>query len=350
MIRILAAALAVAVVAFFASGFLVQGGNDRHADQLAQIEATPISLETFALTDTPMKAGGLRFVGGLVLRSSNRHFGALSGMRIADDGIVTAVSDTGFWFQGKIERDANDLPSGISEGRIAPLLDSDGKPFTQKWFGDAEGLTFKGASAYVTTEQDARIIRYEIGADLLDASSSIFGPRVPGDRLAYNRGLEAIATIPEGHAYAGRLIAVSEAPPGFGDSIRAFIWNENSVEEFGINPHDGFYITDADFLPSGDLLLLERRFSPADGPAIRLRRIDGSQIKPDALLDGDILLELDRRWQIDNMEGLSIFAGADGSTRIGMVSDDNKWPLQRTLYLEFELDVQAVAVRSAKNR
>ena len=338
MIRILAVALAVAVAAFLASGFLVEGGEDWQADQSASVEASRISPENFALSDTPIKANGLRFIGGLVLHSRNQHFGALSGMRIADGGVMTAVSDTGFWFQGKIERDTSGLPTGISDGRMAPLLDSEGKPFSQKWFGDAEGLTFKDSAAYVSTEQDARIIRYEIGGDLLTSSSSVFGPPLPGKRLAYNRGLEAIATVPEGHVHTGSLIAISETSSGFGDTIRAFIWNENSAEEFGIKPRDRFYITDANFLPNGDLLLLERRFSPAGGPAMRLRKIDGSAIKPNAELDGDILLDLDRRWQIDNMEGLSVFNTADGKQRIGLVSDDNKWPLQRTLYLEFEFD------------
>ncbi|MGI9357731.1 MAG: esterase-like activity of phytase family protein [Rhizobiaceae bacterium] len=338
MIRVLTAALAVAFAAFLASGFLAKEDNDRRADQPTPIDASPISPEGFALTGASMKADGLRFVGGLVLRSTNQHFGSLSGMRITDHGILTAVSDTGFWFQGEIARDANGLPTGISGGRMAPLLDGEGRPFSQKWFGDAEGLTFQNRVAFVSTEQDARIIRYEIGSDLLDAWSSIFGPPLPGDRLAYNRGLEAIATLPERHAYAGSLIAISEAPPGFKDSIRAFIWSENSVTEFSINSHDRFSITDADFLPDGNLLLLERRFSPADGPAMRLRKIDGSAIKPDARLDGDILLDLDWRWQIDNMEGVSVFTTAGGKQRAGLISDDNKWPLQRTLYLEFEFE------------
>jgi len=340
MIRILAAALAVVVAAFLAGGFLVRGGNDWQSDRPAPIEASRISSETFALTEAPMKANGLRFVGGLVLRSSNKHFGALSGMRIGDDGIMTAVSDTGFWFQGKIERDTSGVPTGISSGRMAPLLDNKGKPFSQKWFGDAEGLTFKDDAAYVSTEQDARVIRYEIGDDLFAASSSIFGPRPPGERLAYNRGLEAIATVPKGNLRAGSFVAVSEAPARSGEDIRAFIWNEDSVQEFRVKSLNNFYITDADFSPEGDLFLLERRFSPAEGPAMRLRRIGGTGIKPNIQLNGGTVLTLDRRWQIDNMEGLSIFKGPDGSTRFGLISDDNKWPLQRTIYLEFEIPVQ----------
>ncbi len=337
MIRILAAACAVAMLAFAASGFLTAKAPDWRGVQQTPIEATKISPEEFSVQGKQAQSDGLRFVGGLVLRSSNPHFGALSGLRITDDETLTAVTDTGFWFQGRIGRNAEKIPTGIAEGRMAPLLDEGGKPFSQKWYGDAEGLTFQNGKAYVSTEQDTRIIEYDRAGDLLAASSRTFGPSLPGDRLNYNLGLEAIATVPDSHPLAGQLLVISEAPPEPDRPIRAFVWSEDSVAEFGIVWRDGFFVTDADFLPDGSLLLLERKFSPSRGSAMRLRRIAGHEIKEAAVLGGETLLVLDRNWQIDNMEGLSVFTGPDGSTRIGLVSDDNHWPLQRTLYLEFIL-------------
>jgi hypothetical protein len=49
------------------------------------------------------------------------------------------------------------------------------------------------------------------------------------------------------------------------------------------------------------------------------------------------MLEADMRYQIDNMEGLDIWQAPDGTTRLSLVSDDNKSILQRNLYLEFAL-------------
>ena len=104
-----------------------------------------------------------------------------------------------------------------------------------------------------------------------------------------------------------------------------------------VQQKDGFYITDADFLPSGDLLILERKYSLVRGAGMRVRRVKGADIAPDALLDGPIVLEASERHLIDNMEAISVFKAPDGSTRIAMMSDNNHWLMQRTLYLEFKL-------------
>ena len=99
----------------------------------------------------------------------------------------------------------------------------------------------------------------------------------------------------------------------------------------------GFDVTDGDFLPDGDLLLLERRFTLASGVGLRIRRIDGASLKPGAVVDGEIILEAGMSEEIDNMEGLDVVVGEDGSTRIVLVSDDNHSILQRNLMLEFRL-------------
>jgi len=91
-------------------------------------------------------------------------------------------------------------------------------------------------------------------------------------------------------------------------------------------------------LPSGDVLLLERRFSLfRGGIAMRLRRIALADIKPGALVDGPILLYADMGYQIDNMEGLSTHRTAAGDLILTMVSDDNFSFLQRTILLQFKL-------------
>ena len=98
-----------------------------------------------------------------------------------------------------------------------------------------------------------------------------------------------------------------------------------------------FDITDGDFLPGGDMILLERRFNMSDGVAMRLRRIHGADIEKGATVDGEILLEADLLYQIDNMEGLSVTIDPDGTPRLTLVSDDNHSILQRNLLLEFRL-------------
>ena len=69
-----------------------------------------------------------------------------------------------------------------------------------------------------------------------------------------------------------------------------------------------FDITDCAILPSGDLLLLERRFTWITGVALRIRRIPLAALMPGALVDGPALFDADLGYQIDNMEGLGVHA------------------------------------------
>ena len=95
--------------------------------------------------------------------------------------------------------------------------------------------------------------------------------------------------------------------------------------------------TDGGFLPNGDLLLLERKFSFIDGIRMRLRRIPEAAIGKGALADGPVLMEADMNDQIDNMEGVDVWRRGDGALIVSLVSDDNQSILQRNLYLEFIL-------------
>ena len=84
-------------------------------------------------------------------------------------------------------------------------------------------------------------------------------------------------------------------------------------------------------------MLLERRYSPLSGVAVRIRRVQLAAIKQGALIDGPELFKADLAYQIDNMEGIAIHRGRRGETIITLVSDDNFSPIQRNLLLQFTL-------------
>jgi hypothetical protein len=96
-------------------------------------------------------------------------------------------------------------------------------------------------------------------------------------------------------------------------------------------------ITDLAFLASGEMLLLERRYSFLRGLEARTRRIAADAIRPGAVVDGPVIFEAGAGHHIDNMEGLAVYRGAAGETVVSMISDDNFSPLQRTILLEFTL-------------
>ena len=70
---------------------------------------------------------------------------------------------------------------------------------------------------------------------------------------------------------------------------------------------------------------------------MRIRRIPLADIKPDALVDGPPIIDVDLAYQIDNMEGIAVHRNAAGETILTLISDDNFSVLQRNLLLQFAL-------------
>jgi hypothetical protein len=156
-------------------------------------------------------------------------------------------------------------------------------------------------------------------------------------KLPGNKGLEALAFAPRTSRLAGALMAFSERGLDSYANLKAFLLGGAAPGEFTVKRRDDFDISDCAILPSGDVLLLERRFTWLSGIAIRLRRIAIADIAPGAIVDGPVVMSADMRYQIDNMEGLSIHRDPDGSTILTMISDDNFFFLQRTILLQFKL-------------
>ena len=120
-----------------------------------------------------VRFGKLVFLSGLVLKSSNRHFGGLSALRIFDNDKVLAVTDTGFWFSAKLMHDDAGNVSGFENGRLSPILNSEGEPFISKWAVDAEGLAVRQNSVFVSAEQDGRILGFDTSGELFTAPSNV---------------------------------------------------------------------------------------------------------------------------------------------------------------------------------
>jgi hypothetical protein len=133
------------------------------------------------------------------------------------------------------------------------------------------------------------------------------------------------------------LITVTERSLDSAGNLRSFVLAGNGVTRFSTKRTDDFDVSDCTILPPGDLLLLERRYSPARGVAMRIRRIPLADIKADAIIDGRSLIEADLGYQIDNMEGISVHRAESGETIITLVSDDNFSVIQRNLLLQFAL-------------
>lgn len=300
------------------------------------VHATPIA--SFDNRDsTRTRFGALEFRGGLSLSANYEPFGGVSGIHVEPDGVnFIAVTDRGSWLRGRIVyRDGK--PVGIADTEMAPILGPDGQPVATGALYDTESLTESGGMFYVGIERAERILRFDYRRDGLMARGQPVP--VPPDfkTFAQNRGLECLTAPPPGAPHAGHLIAVAERSLDAAGNLRAFLLRGEQVTRFAVARSDDFDVSDCTILPPGDLLLLERRYSPARGVAMRIRRVPLSVIKPDALVDGPALIEADLGYQVDNMEGIAVHRNAQGETILTLVSDDNFSTLQRNLLLQFML-------------
>jgi hypothetical protein len=204
---------------------------------------------------------------------------------------------------------------------------------------DAEGLTIApDGRLTISFERHHRISVYSApGGAFAPAFERNIDFVVPERELRNNRGFEAVAYAPAASPLAGALVAVSEKSIDERGNIFAAILDGPLKGIFTVKRFGEYDVTDSGFLPNGDLLILERRFSMADSVGMRIRRIAAASIMPGAVADGDIVIEADFSNQIDNMEGLDVWEAADGSTRVSLISDNNHSLLQRNLYLEFRL-------------
>lgn len=308
--------------------------------QIERMEISSSQIDNFRIGFSQAKFGPLEFVGGLEMTSSGRNFGSLSAFRFAKPGSdMIGVADTGFWFFGRVERDAKGVPTGVSGFRMREMTDRAGSPIGEKWLTDAEGMALDGdANVIVSFERAHRISDYKISGDEISGPVRNLDFIVPGNELRQNRGFETLAHAPEDGPLKGALVAVSEKSLDKQGNIFAAILEGPQKGIFKVKRNGDFDITDGAFLPNGDLLLLERAFSMSRGVAMRLRRIEGDQIRKGALADGEVLLEASMLYQIDNMEGLDVWRRSDGALIVSLMSDDNHSILQRNLYLEFKLD------------
>jgi hypothetical protein len=286
--------------------------------------------------------GRLVYRSELVLTSPHRGFGGLSGLRFLDDKgeRFLALSDQGTWFTGAIRYTGGRM-TGLDDVEAAPMLNAEGRPITEKrlWY-DTESLARDGSLVYVGLERVNQIMRFDFAKGGTRARGEVL-PTPPALRkLPYNKGLEALVFVPrdmKGQPLAGTLIAMSEGGFDADGNLIGFLIGGPSPGQFSIKRTDKQFISDAVLLPSGELLILERKFSWFTGINIRIRSIPLKTIAPGVLVDGPVLFEADLGHEIDNMEGIDAHVTAEGETVLTMVSDDNFSLLQRTLLLQFTL-------------
>jgi len=300
--------------------------------------ALPFNLEDPA----DRRTGRLIWRGGVALTASNPAFGGWSGLHVAPDGSsLSAISDVGHWLTARIVQDAAGTLTGLADARFGPLRGLDGKPLGDKRSADAESLArLADGSWLVAFEQRHRLWRYPAGdeangAGLAGLPVPVEGPADLGRQPA-NGGLEALAALPD-----GRIVGLSEVYSKRPGTSVGWIGAPSDTgwrwQEFGYTATPDYKPTALAVLPDGDLVVVERAFSPALGVRCRVLRLAVGAIAAGATVQAVELARLASPLAVDNLEGVAATRGPRGETLIWLISDDNFNPLQRTILLKFEL-------------
>jgi hypothetical protein len=338
--RYLAAALAATAVSLA----IVPALADKPLTVLAgptttTVTAIPIDFDR----DNPDRKefGKLVFRGGLNLYAKSSYFGGYSALALDPSGTsLLAISDAGSWLRATLDYDGRKL-KGLSNVTLGPLLGNNGKPLLDDTERDSEGMTLidgdpKKGTAYVSFERHHRILRYPFDGENFGPPNGSVPLPAGTKRMSRNSGLEALALIRAGRL-KGTLVAFAENLTDKNGNLQGWLIGGPGPGGIALKRLEGFDITDAAALPDGGIVVLERRFRYSEGIKMRIRRVTASELKPGALIDGQVLLEATDSLNIDNMEAIAVHRRASGETIITLMSDDNFSPLQRTLIMQFSL-------------
>jgi hypothetical protein len=302
------------------------------------IEVNARSLPSFDTRDhSHLRFGALEYRSGLVLTSSFRGFGGLSGLRLDAKGErFIAISDKGGWFTGRIVYRGREM-TGLDDVEAAPMLGPDGRAITARGWFDSESIALDGSFVYIGLERVNQVLRYDFSKGFTRSRGEVVPLPPAAKKLPFNKGLEALVMVPKSLPLAGTLIAISERGLDAQGNLIAFLIGGPTPGQFAVRRTNNFDVSDAVLLPSGDLLILERKFSWLAGIGIRIRRVALKSVAPGAVVDGPSIFDADLGHEIDNMEGIDAHVTPEGDTVLTMVSDDNFSMLQRTLLLQFTL-------------
>lgn len=307
------------------------------------VTAVPVPLDPH--DPQHVTVGALDYVAGFALDSTAPEWGGYSGMVMAaDGGSLVAVSDVGHWIRLELTHDADGKLTGVGAARLEPLLDEAGKPVAGKEWSDAEEIVQAPDGQFlVSFERHHRIWRYASVGGVPDGPAHSVPTPDAIQSLPENSGIEAMIADA-----AGNLTIVAEGAEDGAITSRGWDWHarDHVWGEFAIERSDGFEPTSLALLPGPQsleaqkidwslLLLLERRYTPADGPAARISLLFPSPISD--RVAGFTLATLRLPLSVDNFECLAVRRIDDDNAFVYLLSDDNQSDTQRTLLLQFRL-------------
>lgn len=303
-------------------------------ERAARVTATRVALRPG--DPAVRRTGGLTYLGGVALRSADPAFGSFSALIVEGDRF-TLMSDGGV--AARFRMGADWTPRDV---RFDALPAGPGTGWT-KTDRDAEAMTIdpRTGRVWVAFENHDEIWRYAPG---LTRGERGRAPRAMAN-WPTNGGAESMTRLRDGRFV---VIAEKRRPPRKSrekpERARAALLFAGDptdprvrVDAFIYRPAPAHDPTDIVELPGGRLLVLERAFAFPWRWRTRVALVERGAVRAGAVVTGRTLARLDAPMLADNFEGIAA-ATEGGATIVWLLSDDNQFPLQRTLLLKFRLE------------
>jgi len=326
------------IVAVSAYKMTFRGGSQAYEEPMGAIdiktERIPLNPDDLSQTSV----GQLHFLGGLVITSPHIRFGGFSGLHVTSDGSgMLSVSDQGVWLRATPTYENGQL-SALQGAALGSMRGKDGESLKWEW-SDAEAITVDDRHrVYVGLEYFHRILGYQLpdqgslNAVFAEDALPVSNHKPPHDVIIpSNGGIEALVSLAP-----NKLLAITEEAINPDGTLIGWIIEDDSFETLAYQPHDSYSPVALAKLPNGDVMALERHYTPIDGVSVRLCIIARQQIAPGNVLSCENIAEMAAPINVDNFEALAIRQNAQNDTLVYLLSDDNFNQVQDTLMMMFK--------------
>ncbi len=318
------------IFVLFLIAFLAVGGQRfiyRNTTQKIAFKSLPLVTEG----KVSKKIGVLTFISAWEMQSDNPNFGGVSGVTALRDGRFLGISDAGTMIGFD--------PPGTQTGNasfIVPLPAAFGAEISYR-DKDSEGIAYnrETGQVWISYEGKSAIRRMPPSFSRIDGiTRSTILKAWDG-----NSGGEAMARLSD-----GRFLLFSEDQERSDGSYDALLYSADPVEpesqiiRFSYRAPSGYNPTDAVQLPSGEVLVLNRRIGFPEGFSAKLTLLNPAKIASGETLKGRVIASLASPLLVDNMEGITLTQEKD-KIIVWMISDNNFNIWQRTLLMKFELNL-----------
>lgn len=274
--------------------------------------------------------GKLFLRGGVELDFEDSRFGGVSAMQIERGGRTAyLMTDQGHLAEVTLEYNTAGNLSGAQLAGIRDIIGAGGRGISSAIEAVAR---MPDGGWLVAFERKHRLMHFARSVKPLQTVPRLLNTPVGLERARSRRGIEAASATAD-----RKILLIAEDMPttrGFtfawlGDGAR---WTPMTYALF-----PPYKPTGATLLPNGDILVIERRGTPAQPAGTRFARIAKRQIRPGAPIQTHEVARLQPPFVTANFEAIASSQGLQGQTLIFVASDNEFLPSRPTKLLLFEL-------------